>query len=380
MATAATLQQNNISKRGFSYYFSIPRSLCTSPFGFSISAIFTGGLLASFSGKEDENGNKSTFSGTRAMIKDLIGNSPATFSRNMRQLKDAELVTRKGMSTYEFEQKKVKDDKKWSCPFEIKTRKFKMTDDDGNVFSRTLTPGACLSYSYFYTKLSTNSHKASIDITYKKVAAELGIDETTVADGMKQLRWAKLIYFPNGFVGKNRYKKSKVCLRRSWPWFRKEQDYRENKRNVKNYASATAAKEPKNGAITRDSYYDELQAVNKAKADEAYETALTYEEFRALENVIAELNFDYRKTLITDSARAEELSQRISVLNLQRSEVLESIGMTDEQFEPEYYAKCSKCKDTGWLPNGHACKCFKRRKAPPGRENGNVVGELNKKN
>ena len=378
MTVAQTAQKlNKTTKRGFSYYGSIPRSLCAPELGLSISALFTGSLFASFSGKKDENGNVSAFNGTREMIKELVGGSLATISRTITQLKSKDLVTRKGMSSYVFEGE-TGNGKKWSFPFEIRTRIFKMVDDDGKVFYRTLTPGACLVYAYYYTKLANVTYKTTIEATFDEIAEALGIDPSTVSAAMQLLRWAKLVYFPKDYVGTNRYKKSKIGLIKRWGWFRAEKKYRARKK--KTAGPFETADKPQNAPITREFYYGELQAAAQSKAAKALEEAHRYEDFRKLDDERSVLNSRLRDAFIKGAAPAkqQELSRQIKGLDEQITEELEKLGIDAAQLQPEHYVRCSKCKDTGWLQNGKPCGCFNPRGAPPERVK-KVVGESNTK-
>lgn len=374
MAAQTAAQQNN--KRGFSYYGAIPRGLCAPALGLSISACLTSALFASFSSKEDENGKVRPFNGTRKIIQELVGGSLSTISRSITQLKNKDLVTRKGMSSYVFEGE-TGNGQKWSFPFEICTRIFKMVDDDDKVFYRTLPPGARLVYAYYYTKLAYVTYKTTIEATFDEIAEELGIDPSTVSDAMKLLRWAKLIYFPKNFVGTNRYKKSRIGLIKRWGWFRDEAKYRE--RNKKSKGPSDTPQKPQNAPITRDFYYGELQAAAQAKAAEALEEARSYEDFRKLDDERANLNARLRDAFIKGAAPAQqqELSRQIKGLDAQLKEELEKLGIDAARLTPEHYVRCNKCKDTGWLQNDKPCGCFKPRGAPPARGTKNNVGESN---
>ena len=162
MAATAAVKQNTTAQ-GYSYYFSIPRELCDVP-GMTISATMLGGLLSSFSGKEDENGNVKTFEGKREKLKGFVGGSLSTLSRSMTKLKSKGYVERNGMSSHTFKQDKLVSDKTWNLPLDITTRIFEIKDEDGNIIARrTLTPAEKLTYSYFYTKLVSCTHKSTIE-------------------------------------------------------------------------------------------------------------------------------------------------------------------------------------------------------------------------
>lgn len=358
MSSTAALKQNK--NRGYSYYFGIPRKLCAEQ-GMTMYSIILGGFLASFSGKEDKDGNVKTFHGKREELQKYIGGSLATISRSMTKL--SEYVDRKGMSSYEFKQDKLEDDKTWNLPLEITTRIFKIVDDAGNVTYRTLTRGEQLTYSYFYTKLARKTYKTTIEAVYARIAKELGIDPTTVSSAVKILSRLKLLYCPEDWVGVNGHRKGKVGLIKRWAWFRKETEYR-NKNNKKKPSEKDAPTD-RPATLNRDKYYEDLQAIAKQKASDALDAATSYEQYRKLYDERKDVSARYRRALINDEGYAQELSEELTKLDYKCRSVLKNIGINPNSLKPEYYFRCKKCGDTGWMKNGKACDCFKSRGSPP---------------
>lgn len=366
MAATATKKQN-MTAQGYSYYCSIPRELCAVP-GLTLSAILEGGFLSSFSGKEDRNGNVKSFSGKREELQKYVGGSLATLSRNSKQLKETGYVNRKGMSSYEFKRDKLKNDKTWNLPLELNTRLFEIKDEDGKTIAyRTLTRGERLTYAYFYTKLATVTHKTTTEAIYNKIAAELGIDPTTVSDAVSVLSRLGLLYCPEDWIGVNVHKKGRVGLVKRWGWFRKETQYRSNKGKKKSSKNLPKGlTEP----LNRDKYYEDLQIIAKQKASDALDAARSYEHYRKLDDERKDVSALLRRAMISGNEDYRQvLSDKIKKLDLKRRTALENLGINPESLKPEYYAKCKKCGDTGWLKDGKACGCFGRaRGAPP--ENG----------
>jgi len=370
MAATAAVQPKRMTKQGYSYYGNIPRVLCTVSSGLTIFTKILGGFLSSFSGKEDESGNVKTFNGTRERIQEYVGGSPATISRSISSLKSSEYVSRRGISTYEFNRDKLENDKSWKFPLETTTREFAFTDKDGNVYFRKLTPGAQLVYSYIYTKLSKISFKTSLEIVNKKVAELLGIDPTTVADALEMLKGAKLIYYPEEYKGVNGYRKGKVKLVRKWSWFKKENEYRarkDKKRGTKVLKNETKTPKTETGAalVQRDKYYEELRNEAQQKASEALDVALSYAQYNKLYKEIKQKQALFRRALTSDMDYAKEISAEVDALITRSRSVLDNIGIDPRQLEPEYYHKCKKCGDTGWMKDGKACRCFNQRGSPP---------------
>ena len=175
------------------YFMSMPRKLCADGGRLSISTQFFVGILGTLAKltKSDET------TLTRKEMREEWGIAPATATRSIRALTELKQLEKDGQSTFKLVGGE-ENGKQWHCPTELFTRTFKMKDDNGNVFERTLTPCTRLVYAYIYTK-------GDIEATYDDIANELGIDASTVSNAMKYLRWAKLIRFPKYYVGKNRY-------------------------------------------------------------------------------------------------------------------------------------------------------------------------------
>ncbi len=352
MAVTTAAKLNN-SKGGELYYIGFSRGFCAPSLGVSFTARLFAGLFESF---------PDGFTRTHKEINELLGMPSATITRGFHKLKDINCLTRTGMSTYTFKQSEaVQTNKgKWYCPLEVITREFEMTDDAGNKFTKKLTPATCNVYGNFYTKLSYEyKKKGSLEFTYKELAAELDMDEGTVAAAISYLRWAKIIYFPKSKKGVNGHKKSVISLNRKWGWFKKEKNYRKRKSMTK-----TA---PQPAEITREEYYAGLQVMAQKKADKALKKALKNKEYRKLNEEITSVRELYIKSL-RDVTKARELSLKIDGLDAQRIALLESIGLNEEHFKAAYYAKCKCCNDTGWKPDMTACDCFneQQRGSPPG--------------
>lgn len=373
MTETSSAKLNMAAERGYSYYGSIPRELCSVP-GMTVSAAILGGFLSSFSGMTDACGNVKRFNGKRDEIIKYIGGSPATVSRSMTKLKNSDFVERKGMSSYEFKQDKLGSDKKWHFPLEITTRIFEFKGDDGDVIARrTLTPSERLTYAYFYTKLSNVTHKTTTEAVYSEIAKELSIDPTTVSSAVKALCSAGLLYCPKSWQSVNGRRKGRVALRKGWEWFRKETKYRERKKTK----PGTKAPQGQTEAMNREKYYEELQASARQKAVEALDAARSYEQFRKSDDERMVAYNLYRRALFSgNNGYAQELSDKIDKLDKKCRNALLSVGIDPDSLLPGHYVKCKRCGDTGWKKDGKACDCFSQG-APPGKAEGEGVGEQN---
>ncbi len=373
MAETAAVQPNT-NDRGI-YFIGIERRFCTSSSGLTPSACLQGGLLA-VTNKVDNNGNKINTI-TRREIKELINVSPATASRNNKRFENSGRIRKQGVSTYVYSADAESEEvKKWYCPTEILTQTFPAEDDEGNTYFINYTYCDALMYALFYTLLPhTGPNKRTLKMTFKEMAETLGIDESTVSDSIRKLRQAGLIYFPDGWRGLNRYKKSRVQLKRGFSWFKREREYRAllDKKKAQRQAPEPKPEVPQippiNHAEARQRYYSGLQAKAAQKAALALEKALKNNDFLKLNNELSDTKYKYNIAIIhNDATEQYKLTSKIKGIEDMQVSVLKNIGIKPEELDAEYYVVCTECKDTGARADGSACDCWKprRRGSPPG--------------
>lgn len=376
MAATAAVQSNTANGRGL-YFIGIDRRLCVLSSALTASALFQSGLVA-VTNKFDEEGNKiNTIS--RTEIKELINVSPATASRNNKRFENVGTIRKIGVSTYVYKEDAADGDeiKKWYCPIELLTEPFPAKDDDGNDILIHFTYSDVLVYMYYYTLLPhTGKNKRTLKASFDEIAEALGIDPSTVAVAVRKLRQAGLIHFPNGWCGKNRYKKSKVQLKRGFSWFKREREYRallakkKASEQTPPEQNAEAPKTaPKNADTARKIYYGIIQTGKEKKAAQALSDALNNKDYRRLNDELADCKFKCNNAIIHNDAAAEkELAVKIKGIEELQGAVLKNIGIDAEALRPEYYVVCAECNDTGVKSDGTACGCWKKRRrgSPPG--------------
>ena len=358
MATAAAIKLNN----GL-YYVGMPRELCKRSLGLSVSARFLGGLFESFSG-ERADGSTVSMSRTHEELRATLGIAPATSTRSTQRLEQGGFINRAGAYSYVFNHKSVPENaSKWYCPLELLNSYFDIKDADGNVMQLKLTKSTCLVYAYFYTKLNSTHGRGCVQATFKEIAEELGICDDTVSKAVEILRQTKLIIFPRGWKGSNRYCKSKIRLRRTWGWFKNESAYRariEQRRNTQD------------DGLSREEYYAKAQEQAQEKAEKARRRAEKNSSFNTLTEEVDSVRKRYLEALLGNQSEANRLADEMNALIVKRVSVLENIGLSEEELNVEYYAKCKECRDTGWQGDGTACDCYTkhRRGSPPRRKIG----------
>ena len=112
--------------------------------------------------------------------------------------------------------------------------------------------------------------------------------------------------------------------------------------------------------------YDEMRQKSVRESEEKvrgiYEK---YPELKAWENRAITLKVQQSKAAMDGASREklDEIGDEITMLLVRRQSLLESTGLTDKDFEPEY--ECEECKDTGYITDGagvrRKCRCFIKR-------------------
>lgn len=113
-----------------------------------------------------------------------------------------------------------------------------------------------------------------------------------------------------------------------------------------------------NSKVARERYYAE----NKHKAEM---TALSWQEkvkkksprFVVVEREIARLNLELAKAEINEPDKLPELKEEQETLLIERMLILDELGIEPHMLVPQY--TCKKCSDSGFLPNGTVCDCYK---------------------
>lgn len=109
----------------------------------------------------------------------------------------------------------------------------------------------------------------------------------------------------------------------------------------------------------RERYYSSLREKAQAVAERF--------EMRANKNPLFKENSARLSQAERDAAKAEifhaetlpDVLQSIEKLKAERARILTEMGITEEDFIPKYH--CSKCSDSGFLPDGKACDCYPKK-------------------
>lgn len=114
----------------------------------------------------------------------------------------------------------------------------------------------------------------------------------------------------------------------------------------------------------RERFYAERQQAAQNAADKVFNRFMQDEEFKRIHKRLRELDLEIAKTEVKaeqgDTKAKKEivkLTQEQGRLRQSRIAIIERNGLTEDDLLPKWH--CKKCADTGYLPDGKMCDCYK---------------------
>ena len=107
----------------------------------------------------------------------------------------------------------------------------------------------------------------------------------------------------------------------------------------------------------REQFYAARRQKALATAEAAKEKAERDEEYREADSICRREEIELAKAEVYSPEKAEAIKARLATAQKARSLALERLGLSDADLTPKY--QCPKCSDTGFLPSGKACDCYK---------------------
>ncbi|MDE6058477.1 MAG: DnaD domain protein [Clostridia bacterium] len=108
---------------------------------------------------------------------------------------------------------------------------------------------------------------------------------------------------------------------------------------------------------SRERYYAELQQKAIAIAEKARALAEKDEAFKTAESILKKGEIELARAEIYAPDTVKDIQAKLSEANKARTEALTRLHLTDEDLQPKF--RCTKCSDTGFLPSGKMCDCYK---------------------
>ena len=123
----------------------------------------------------------------------------------------------------------------------------------------------------------------------------------------------------------------------------------------------TATIEAANAKSTREKYYADKREKALSVADRYATKANSNPRFGAIEKALSKMNMDLAKAELYAPDTLPTLQEQQTKLLCERLEILANLGIEEWQLAPQY--ACKKCSDTGFVPSGASCDCYKPNEA-----------------
>ena len=108
----------------------------------------------------------------------------------------------------------------------------------------------------------------------------------------------------------------------------------------------------------RERFYAARRQQAMKRVDRARAIAERDKEFGEAEAVLKKGEIELAKAEIFSPDLLPEIQQRMDAAKAARDRALKRLQLSERDFTPKYF--CEKCSDTGYLPDGRACDCYKK--------------------
>ena len=112
-----------------------------------------------------------------------------------------------------------------------------------------------------------------------------------------------------------------------------------------------------NAKTDRERYYALLREKAQVRADKFVAKANKDARFKELTTELSKMEISLAKAEVFQPDELPVLTKQKAALLRERRSILERLGIEEEQLSPQF--TCGKCSDTGFLPSGVACNCYK---------------------
>lgn len=125
-------------------------------------------------------------------------------------------------------------------------------------------------------------------------------------------------------------------------------------------AYTNTAIEAVNAKSDRERYYSLLREKAQVVADKFVAKANKDGDFKAVNTALSKMEISLAKAEVFEPTKLPLLQKEKAELLQKRKFILEKLGITESDLTPKF--TCVKCSDTGFLPSGKACDCYKNEK------------------
>ncbi len=115
--------------------------------------------------------------------------------------------------------------------------------------------------------------------------------------------------------------------------------------------------EAANAKSDRERYYALLREKAQTRADKFMAKANSNPRFKALGIELSKMEISLAKAEVFRPEELPALQAQKTALMQERKEILAQLGIDESNLTPQF--ECKRCADTGFLPSGAACNCYK---------------------
>ena len=242
-------------------------------------------------------------------------------------------------------------------------------------YKRYLTLIEVLVLSYIITHCdNVKRGKNEFYGSYRSIARKLKLSVGAVSSAIFYLMKAELIYCHAGNKARNGSGWTKYHVDKELLLQTKKADQKKTEELVQQAERQTTIEGQRQSSVgyvspavmalnaraDRERYYSRLREKAQNIADQQKERANKDAEFKQVERELKVLECALAKAEVQgDRKELSRLVQKQKELQKRRQVRLQSLAMSDADFLPRY--RCSKCSDTGFLPNGRMCDCYPKQ-------------------
>ena len=113
-----------------------------------------------------------------------------------------------------------------------------------------------------------------------------------------------------------------------------------------------------NAKADRENYYAAKKAKAESAAEKFLQRAMSNPQFAKTTSELTRMELALAKAEIYEREKLPSLQQKQAQLFALRKDLLAEMGIEETQLQPQY--SCKKCNDSGFLPDGKACDCYRK--------------------
>ena len=118
--------------------------------------------------------------------------------------------------------------------------------------------------------------------------------------------------------------------------------------------------EAANAKSDRERHYALLREKAQTRADKYLAKANGNARFKEITTELSKMEIALAKAEVFEPAKLSTLKAQKKALLTERKAILAGLGIDETQLVPQF--SCARCADTGFLPDGTACDCYKTEK------------------